>query len=75
MFLVTRSREKEHLPQSYIDFGNIPGKTVYSLTYDGKLYPYKLIVAGVIWGVKINIKHNSYPQKSVYLTMKPEAMF
>uniref|UniRef100_A0A8C0NP28 NIPA like domain containing 2 n=2 Tax=Canis lupus familiaris TaxID=9615 RepID=A0A8C0NP28_CANLF len=26
VFLVTRSREKEHLPQSYIDFGNIPGK-------------------------------------------------
>ncbi|XP_077702831.1 NIPA-like protein 2 isoform X4 [Canis aureus] len=28
VFLVTRSREKEHLPQSYIDFGNIPGKQV-----------------------------------------------
>uniref|UniRef100_G1L122 NIPA like domain containing 2 n=1 Tax=Ailuropoda melanoleuca TaxID=9646 RepID=G1L122_AILME len=26
VFLVTRNREKEHLPQSYIDFGNIPGK-------------------------------------------------
>ncbi|XP_073085975.1 NIPA-like protein 2 isoform X11 [Manis javanica] len=26
VFLVTRSREKKHLPQSYIDFGNIPGK-------------------------------------------------
>lgn len=26
MFLVTRNREKEHLPQSYIDFGNVPGK-------------------------------------------------
>ncbi|XP_057591143.1 NIPA-like protein 2 isoform X6 [Hippopotamus amphibius kiboko] len=24
--LVTRNREKEHLPQSYIDFGNVPGK-------------------------------------------------
>nr|XP_035133509.1 NIPA-like protein 2 isoform X2 [Callithrix jacchus] len=26
VFLVTRNREKEHLQQSYIDFGNIPGK-------------------------------------------------
>ncbi|KAM5211999.1 NIPA-like protein 2 isoform 1-T1 [Hipposideros larvatus] len=26
VFLITRNREKEHLPQSYIDFGNIPGK-------------------------------------------------
>ncbi|XP_047582719.1 NIPA-like protein 2 isoform X2 [Lutra lutra] len=26
VLLVTRNREKEHLPQSYIDFGNIPGK-------------------------------------------------
>ncbi|XP_072805606.1 NIPA-like protein 2 isoform X2 [Vicugna pacos] len=26
VFLVTRNREKEHLPQSYIDFGNVPGK-------------------------------------------------
>lgn len=26
VFLVTRNREKEHLPQSFIDFGNIPGK-------------------------------------------------
>ncbi|XP_035887179.1 NIPA-like protein 2 isoform X2 [Phyllostomus discolor] len=26
VFLVTRNREKELLPQSYIDFGNIPGK-------------------------------------------------
>nr|KAF6405371.1 NIPA like domain containing 2 [Rousettus aegyptiacus] len=26
VFLVTRNREKEHLSQSYIDFGNIPGK-------------------------------------------------
>ncbi|XP_036904152.1 NIPA-like protein 2 isoform X2 [Sturnira hondurensis] len=26
VFLVTRNREKEHLPQSYVDFGNIPGK-------------------------------------------------
>ncbi|XP_036120045.1 NIPA-like protein 2 [Molossus molossus] len=26
VFLVTRNREKEHLPQSYIDFGNIPGE-------------------------------------------------
>ncbi|KAK2507626.1 hypothetical protein MC885_016450 [Smutsia gigantea] len=26
VFLVTRNREKKHLPQSYIDFGNIPGK-------------------------------------------------
>ncbi|XP_006900085.1 PREDICTED: NIPA-like protein 2 [Elephantulus edwardii] len=25
VFLVTRNREKEHLPQSYVDFGNIPG--------------------------------------------------
>ncbi|KAM6215111.1 NIPA-like protein 2 [Rhynchocyon petersi] len=25
VFLVTRNREKEHLQQSYIDFGNIPG--------------------------------------------------
>ncbi|XP_060051977.1 NIPA-like protein 2 isoform X2 [Erinaceus europaeus] len=24
--LVTRNRERDHLPQSYIDFGNIPGK-------------------------------------------------
>ncbi|KAJ8785155.1 hypothetical protein J1605_007711 [Eschrichtius robustus] len=24
--LVTRNREKEHLPQSYIDFGHVPGK-------------------------------------------------
>nr|XP_020044088.1 NIPA-like protein 2 [Castor canadensis] len=26
VFLMTRNREKEHLQQSYIDFGNIPGK-------------------------------------------------
>ncbi|XP_015416459.1 PREDICTED: NIPA-like protein 2 isoform X5 [Myotis davidii] len=26
VLLVTRNREKEHLPQSYIDLGNIPGK-------------------------------------------------
>ncbi|KFO35244.1 NIPA-like protein 2 [Fukomys damarensis] len=26
VFLVTRNREKEHLQQSFIDFGNIPGK-------------------------------------------------
>uniref|UniRef100_A0A8C2PFT0 NIPA like domain containing 2 n=1 Tax=Capra hircus TaxID=9925 RepID=A0A8C2PFT0_CAPHI len=26
--LVTRNREKEHLPQSYIDFGNVPGKQI-----------------------------------------------
>ncbi|XP_077928310.1 NIPA-like protein 2 isoform X1 [Halichoerus grypus] len=26
VLLITRNREKEHLPQSYIDFGNIPGK-------------------------------------------------
>ncbi|XP_040350016.1 NIPA-like protein 2 isoform X1 [Herpailurus yagouaroundi] len=26
VFLITRNRDKEHLPQSYIDFGNIPGK-------------------------------------------------
>ncbi|XP_075405563.1 NIPA-like protein 2 [Tenrec ecaudatus] len=26
VWLVTRNREKEHLQQSYIDFGNIPGK-------------------------------------------------
>lgn len=26
VFFITRNREKEHLPQSYIDFGNIPGK-------------------------------------------------
>ncbi|XP_008146737.2 NIPA-like protein 2 [Eptesicus fuscus] len=26
VFLVTRHREKEHLPQSYIDLGTIPGK-------------------------------------------------
>lgn len=65
MLLITRNREKEHLPQSYIDFGNIPGKTVYSLIYDGKLY--KLVVAGIIWGVKINIKHNSYnPRRCLF---------
>lgn len=29
VFLVTRNREKEHLPQSYVDLGNIPGKTVF----------------------------------------------
>ncbi|GAB1299296.1 NIPA-like protein 2 [Apodemus speciosus] len=26
VFLVTRNREKEHLQQSFVDFGNIPGK-------------------------------------------------
>ncbi|EPQ15811.1 NIPA-like protein 2 [Myotis brandtii] len=26
VLMVTRNREKEHLPQSYIDLGNIPGK-------------------------------------------------
>ncbi|XP_054548063.1 NIPA-like protein 2 isoform X2 [Talpa occidentalis] len=26
VLLVTRDREKEHVPRSYIDFGNIPGK-------------------------------------------------
>uniref|UniRef100_A0A4W2CT99 NIPA like domain containing 2 n=1 Tax=Bos indicus x Bos taurus TaxID=30522 RepID=A0A4W2CT99_BOBOX len=26
--LVTRNREKEHLPQPYIDFGNVPGKQI-----------------------------------------------
>uniref|UniRef100_A0A8D2AU15 NIPA like domain containing 2 n=1 Tax=Sciurus vulgaris TaxID=55149 RepID=A0A8D2AU15_SCIVU len=28
VFLVTRNREKEHLQQSYIDFGNIPDKAL-----------------------------------------------
>uniref|UniRef100_A0A8C0NM47 NIPA like domain containing 2 n=1 Tax=Canis lupus familiaris TaxID=9615 RepID=A0A8C0NM47_CANLF len=32
VFLVTRSREKEHLPQSYIDFGNIPAPSRRSAT-------------------------------------------
>lgn len=50
--MVTRNREKEHLPQSYIDLGNIPGKTVYSFIYKRKCYPHKLIAAGMVLGVK-----------------------
>nr|KAF6405370.1 NIPA like domain containing 2 [Rousettus aegyptiacus] len=53
VFLVTRNREKEHLSQSYIDFGNIPGKTVYSLNYNRNFYPHKLIIAGIILGIKL----------------------
>jgi hypothetical protein len=62
---MTRNREKEHLQQSYIDFGNIPGKyiCILSLIYNRNICPHKLIIGDIIWGV--NIKHNSYPQKSI----------